>query len=474
MPRHLPTYSTCAAPGTARPHTNIGGLAGFIISAWYFSGVLTIVGGLAFLFGIVWLAGPMGWCIIAAAIIIALVEIKHWYYNERLLCIADRDCAIGTVISEPTAAFDGDRKLDLMLAPFTQLETEIALINHLEQNRAMLEDPANFGAPFHSGVPFLPASTVLSSNRSELVAYMDRLAGSDPDDSEATSNMYNQTTIGLVDTLMQTTTNAGEPRNFFLRFYRKLVAAIPDQATRDAIPEDFDPAVNWQAPGAQSTLTSVNPYTNESTLLNPMFRYAQGSKPLVPYLHCELEGNYIEILLNDFILALTVFVAGCVALGFLGPLGPLAALALAILVFLIKKLIDWITGNDGDASTPDIDWDDPDFTGYPGFTERSGDVVVAYGNWIMDTEHHQYFEIHPVRAYYIIAQRDPGVDTPPLVNGNEDQILVGPNFDPQQVTGAMAGRICELVSRAEQQDPASTVPVTGAAALSFGMRTHYS
>lgn len=103
MPRHLETFTTCAGPGVARPHTELGGLAGFIISAWYFSGVLTIVGGLGFLVGLILVTGPLGWCIAAGTVIVALVEIKHWYYNERLLCLGDPECAIGTVISEPTA-----------------------------------------------------------------------------------------------------------------------------------------------------------------------------------------------------------------------------------------------------------------------------------------------------------------------------------------------------------------------------------
>jgi hypothetical protein len=40
--------------------------------------------------------------------------------------------------------------------------------------------------------------------------------------------------------------------------------------------------------------------------------------------------------------------------------------------------------------------------------ERVGDVVVSYGNWIMDTEHRNYFEIHPVRAWYLVARNSVG------------------------------------------------------------------
>ena len=125
------------------------------------------------------------------------------------------------------------------------------------------------------------------------------------------------------------------------------------------------------------------------------------------------------------------------------------------------------------ADEPDIDWDDPDFTGYPGVTETTGDVVVSFGSWIMDTEHQQYFEIHPVRAYYVLAQNPSGADTPVLVDGNEDQVVVGDNFDPTQIDNEIAVRICQIVARAEAQDPDSRVPVTGSTALSYGMTTRY-
>lgn len=458
MPRNLETFSTCAGPDVARPHTEMGGLAGFIISSWYFSGALTIIGGLAFVAGLVLAAGPLGWCITAGLVVIALVEIKYWYYNERLLCIGDPECAIGTVISEPTAAFDGDRKLNLMLAPFTQLEIRLALMAHLDRNRNMLTNPANFTDGFHSGgPPTLPTAMQMSGNPSSLQSYLGELRGIDPSGTGGHSNMYNQIVIGLVDTLLldSNINDAGEPRNFLQRFYRLVSAAIPDIPTQNAIPPDRDNTVAWQDPDAKSN----NP-------LNPMFRF--DNTHTVPYLHCEIEGNYLEILLDDFIIALSAFTIGCT---FLGPLG---GLILGFLAWLFKKLWDWITGNDGDADEPDVDWDDPDFTGYDGVTEATGDVIVTHGAWIMDTEHHNYFEIHPVRAYYLIVKNALGNDLPVLVDGNEDQVVVGDNFDPTTITAVIARRICEIVARAEAQDPDSRVPVAGTAALSYGMATHYA
>ena len=37
MPANLETFTTCAGPGTAKPHTEMGGIAGFII------GVISVV-----------------------------------------------------------------------------------------------------------------------------------------------------------------------------------------------------------------------------------------------------------------------------------------------------------------------------------------------------------------------------------------------------------------------------------------------
>ena len=269
--------------------------------------------------------------------------------------------------------------------------------------------------------------------------------------------MYNQIVIGLVDTLLldSNVNAAGEPRNFMQRFYRLVAAAIPDLATQNAIPPDQDIAVAWQDPDAKSN----NP-------LNPMFRF--DNTHTVPYLHCEIEGNYLEILLDDFIVAFTAFTIGCAIFG------PLVGAALGFLAWLFKKLWDWITGNDGDADEPDIDWDDPNFTGYDGVTEATGDVVVTHGAWIMDTEHHSYFEIHPVQAYFLIAKTALGNDPWVLVDGNEDQVVQGDNFDPTAIDAGMAKQICDIVARAEAQDPDSRVPVAGTAALSYGMTIYYA
>ena len=53
-----------------------------------------------------------------------------------------------------------------------------------------------------------------------------------------------------------------------------------------------------------------------------------------------------------------------------------------------------------------------------------------------------------------------------LVDGNENQVVVGDNFDPAQIDADVVDRICTIVERAEAQDPIFTVPVGVGTALS--------
>ena len=471
MPRDIPTYTTCADPGIARSSKQLTGLLGTIVTAFFQNKLLTIAAFLGFLVGLVLMSNPLTWAAFGAAIIVALTEFKDWYYNGRLLCIRDRDCAIGTVISEPTTSFDGDRKLNLMLAPFSQRDWVETLLLHISTNEAMLINNGNFNdPPFHTSAPLLPVPAQRENDFDILRTYIRSLKSNDPDDDDATSNMFRQLLIGVVNRLMN------EPLgNFFNRFYRKDAAHILDGGSLwNAIPEDFDndPAINWNGPDAKSNFSQFNPYTSRLETLNPQFRF--DTSHLVPYLHCEIEGYYIKLLIDNLILAFSAWLASVLLLWpILGPLAPLAALVIAAFLFFLKWLFDQITGNDGDADEPDIDWDDPDVPD-AGAAEQSGDVVVAYGNWIMDTEHHNYFEIHPVRAYYIIARNSLGVE-PVLTNGNmEQEEFSYENFNPAEISAERAQRICEIVSRAEEDEPPATIERTGSTLLSYGMQTRFA
>jgi hypothetical protein len=466
MPRDIPTYTECAPPGVARSHQLLGGIAGLIINGIIGQTLLTVGALLAVLIGLIVLANPAAWAAFALVIVAEAERAKDWYYNGRLLCIRDRDCAIGTVISEPTASFDGDRKLNLVLAPFSQRDWVETTVDHLKRNRTMLTDPATFEEPpFYPIIPTLPTPHDLENDFDKLRAYIKALRSDHPNDGDAEPTIFRQLQIGIVDRLL-----TDPARNFYLRYFRKDPAHItPGTPLDDAIPEDFDPTVNWDGPNARSTRTHFNPYLRRTETLNPMFRYEP--ERIVPYLHCEIDGYFVALLIDNAIMAFLAFIALAIALSFLGPLGIAIALALAALLFALKSLLDALTGNDGDAEPPDVD--DPDAPGGT-TTIRVGDVVLTYGNAIMDTEHHNFFEIHPVRAYYLIA-RNSFDQSARLEKGKlVDEEFGNENFDVTEIDAIRENEICRMVTGGEEGEDGDVILLRAPQALSFGMATQYA
>jgi len=471
MPRDIKTLVVWAEPGVAHSHRQIGGITGFLIFLWLRSPAVTVGSLLIFLVGMVLLSSPAAWAALGFAIVVAIAEFKYWYYNERLLCIRDRDCAVGTVIAEPKPSADGDRKLNLMLAPYGQRAFVETLLDHIAANEVMLTTDANFNdPPFHTAHPPLPSVSEREGSFLKLREYMEALRSVDDEDTDDEANMFNQLLIGVMFRLMR------DPvRNFYNRFHRKDPAHIPEGSPLwNAIFEDFDPdpAINWEGPNAFSHFSKFNPYNQHLQGLNRMFRY--DVEHLVAYLHCEIDGYALGLLLDNLMIAFIAFMLALLALwAVLGPLAPFAAAIIALLLWILKQVLDLFTGNDGNADPP-LDWDDPDV---PDSEEivRKGDVVVTYGNWIMDTEHGQYFEIHPVRAFYIIA-RNSYAQRAQLRDGNlvvED--FGSENFDQTQIDAARADQICAMVTDGEEGDgPGPIILRSGPTALSYGMQTQYA
>ena len=71
----------------------------------------------------------------------------------------------------------------------------------------------------------------------------------------------------------------------------------------------------------------------------------------------------------------------------------------------------------------------------------------------MDTEHDQYYEIHPVKAWYRIAVSDVGdprrLDDPGEVNADEGERLL----TTDEVTEEMLKIVSDRASAAEETDP---------------------
>jgi hypothetical protein len=212
-----------------------------------------------FIAALVLLNNPVAWIAFMITLIIALTEFKYWYYSERLMCIRNRDCAIGTVISNPAEpSNDGDRKLNLLLVPYGQRGQVQTLIDHIRANRLMLADDANFNnPPFHTSAPDL--SDDFASNFDILRDYLRRLRSKDPSDEDAEAHMYSNLLIGVMDRLM-----ADPAKNFYNRFYRKDKVHIPEgSALWNALPQDFDETVDWRGVNtpnaAKSNVTHYRP-----------------------------------------------------------------------------------------------------------------------------------------------------------------------------------------------------------------------
>jgi hypothetical protein len=82
---------------------------------------------------------------------------------------------------------------------------------------------------------------------------------------------------------------------------------------------------------------------------------------------------------------------------------------------------------------------------------------LIYGNAIMDTEHGQYFEIHPVRAFYVMGKDGvPG------------------SFDPADIDDRDAIAKCIRVGSAEEDDRPGVILRDHGALLWWGATTRYA
>jgi hypothetical protein len=509
MARGLPVRTTCAPPGVAISHKNLDGLLGLIVAGWLRQRgalLLVIVGILTPLLIFVPCFGVFP---VVAVLIGLLQEFKDWYYNRRLLCVDPKDqCVVGSIIHKPEVSDDdGDRKMDMLLAPYTEAECYRTIATHLNANRGLLTTSTSFDNPpfFQGEAPPAPpmvdpdilenpnsSGPARRAERKKIADYLRTIQGKDPADEDATSNIFNNFLVGYMDRLLDpaNTNQNGEPKNFQGRFYRKDPTVIdPASALWAAIPHDYDrdPNVNWQGTdGSISPLKEHNPYEvdYQPRGLNPMFRFDLAREPdrdkpfkdrLLPYLHCEIDGYALALFLDEIALALGAFAAAyfflCMTLPFGPLLGAIFGGIIALLIFFLQRALDG--GSDaGDATEPDVDYDDPDNFGEDD-QQADGDLVSIYGPWIMDTEHAQYFEIHPVKAYYVIGRNGRGEVE--VFDSTEEQEKSGAErLHNGVVDQRLRDEICSLVHQAEEGDSGPILLTMEApTVLSQGLTTRY-
>lgn len=403
MPRNLPQFAYCAAPGDSYP-MSAGNIALLTFGSLFFGAIMggaywVVISGLG-------QAAELG-CILGIVFLTMLVTgaamFKTWYYNARLMCIRHDQCTAGTVVDQPTVSTDGDRKINLLLAPFSVEETEQLMVDTLDSLRGTL-----------ANVPAL----IDLQNRQIRFDYVRGLSEADQ------QRVY----ADLIDNGM-----FGQPGRAFLRhYYRRDEARMGTPAFNESPDDTAIPS-------------------------SPMYRY--DGPILVPYMHNEVDGyilgKFIDNILVALVTALVAFTALCALCATVGlPEGlcgaGAAALAavLALLALIVATAIN--PPADGDASEVDIDVEDPDFDAPP--TEmRRGDVVFVFGNWIMDEEHGNYFEIHPVKAWHLLCQRG-GADPNNWVL-TDDIPRSECAVDVRLMTEADFERLCGMVNDAETNDP---------------------
>jgi hypothetical protein len=106
-------------------------------------------------------------------------------------------------------------------------------------------------------------------------------------------------------------------------------------------------------------------------------------------LHCEFEGNGIHTVLQGFYLVLALLLAALAIPGFL-------IVPILIALLLLRNLFGAEPGAPGSGTPLDID---PSLGSLD-----TGDVVVVTGEWVYDSLHAGWNEIHPVRDCQIIGR----------------------------------------------------------------------
>jgi hypothetical protein len=435
MPRNLPQFTRCAAPGVAEP-----------ISVPSVLLTLVSVGVIGYL-AAVSIGIPCAGAVAAAlGLIAALDAVEDWYYNRRLMCILDDQCAIGTVVGAPLVACDGDAKLDILIAPFGFQEVDRKLL--VEAITGLV--PAT-----------LPAPTNDINDRNDRLTYVNGLT------KAQAKALY----VALVnDHMLNPATQPG--RDFQGHYFIKRQPPMPADAA--AHTADDNPMFRFDADDVPA------PGFIDGTFCDWLLDVPSedvDEHRLVPYMHCEIEGNRVQRGLTNLKLAIAAFAAAyatfCALCNAIIPgagvllcniVAGLVGLLFAWLMWLLSKLFN--DPDDGEAGSLPIDLPDPTAPDDTSSAAR-GDVVLAFGNWIKDTEHNEYFEIHPVKAWYTICRDPDGAAT--TVN---DVDAPSCGFDVTSVDQAMLDEMCGIAVKAETEDPVErhTADTAGALSVVGGLR----
>lgn len=460
MPANLQHFTQCAAPGNAHTYSvptalaifvASGGVAGFIAWVWSQAFNLECAVSAGIITGIV------------VGLIVALDDFKHWYYNFRLMCIDSHRCVIGTVAGTPHAACDGDRKIDLLVAPFRILEVEITMAHAAATSVASADNtfpaPPPFGDYLANRELRLEYVNGIVPSGGALLAQAQRL------NESQRQSLYQE----IVHRQMFIPPGPGsQDRRFQQYMYIRIESEMGTNSFNNSDDDRYgipgsNPMYRWEKESV-SGAGFFGWFFCDLLLGHPADD--PGESRLVPYLHNEIEGNRLERGVTNFQITLAAFAAGiiaacavCHAIPVVGQL-PFVCTVITIVVGALFALLAWLLSklfndpDDGEAGEISVDVPTgPEVTGGP--EDDVGDLVLIYGRWVMDAEHENYFEIHPVLGWYRIA-RDRG-GAPILVDDLGDLAegqtpLTASDIDEQGLK-----EMCGLVDKAEKDEAEPTL-----------------
>lgn len=436
MPSSYPQFTKCAAPGDARPSSDLTGWIPSLIVSAIFGGTIAFVSTLIFeaVLGEVLLLGcVLGLGFIPFAIA-GVQEFKNWYYNQRLMCIHKDRCVVGTLASNTKNLTDGDLKFNLLVAPSTQESVQ----NNFKEILAAFDD---FDAGPGSGYDELDYDDIDKIRgyiKNQLSpSQRDRLYISVVHGRQIPQEDGTEKSVGMF---------VDPEKSFQKHFYVRDRDIMGDEAFSNSPPDTYEEA--------------------EPDDPNVVF-VAEPGVALEPHLHTELEGNKLERWLDNVVVGLWTFffafAAACVicevytfgiADWACGVIGGVIAFILGVLGWAIADAFN--DPEDGNAGQEDVDFNDPASNG-DSATIVPGDALVIFGDWVMDPEHNVRFEIHPIKAIYLLCRSAVDPDNPDrwdvvrdLTNYPRETLCP---FPVENVTSDDWEEMCKLIDPKETSDP---------------------
>ena len=435
MPDNIRTWSTCAPFNPADQSSldelrqflasdpfedNVGKFITGYIKGIMFGGVPLMLATMGFLaiFGQTIEAGCAVGTFIIGILIYNLIAAINWFNNFRLGCMEHDACAVGSIVHDPHSNGNGDIDLDILIAPHTTDHHDGMLSETVTETRG------------------------LSINNP--IGVHNFVASLDGDEQ-----------LGMFMSMVEN---------------RVLVSPQEQRFQHKYLVHDFS---GWGAP-----------FDRDDYMAPPMYRCPSdggSQEKMVPlngqnidrkqygyiYLPCVVEGHviveWLKNMLYSMIPATAAFVAACIiCMYYTGndALCGVIASGAVILAFLLTLLFFSILNPPGatraDAgSIGNIPTTEEEAASQPLTSAERGDLIAVYGDWVFYIYNKQYYEIHPVRAWYLLSRQGKSNDK------NESSLTA------DMISASDYERISAMVREAEEVLPAEerTVPANEALAM---------